>query len=236
MKTVPVILSLIAVIVISITFIYALPNEIHEKTFHEKQYKLIENHKKALIDAGRITDPSHFFVELYLARYGWFNGICDEDKYEKASPCSFGSYVFYQPAYEQAKKIFVIHGTIDANTDILIDDSYQKYIPDKNGLILLGSTDGSHSSIGNGAFDNSIIGYNVQNLSYCEKYGNHLKYCEGEDNLSGAKVIEFIDKGHVRIDKIAKHDAAMYGLVIMPDDYKDMCQCTLPMYTSSAPI
>ncbi len=186
------------------------------------QLKIIEAHGKQLVALGRITDPEHFDATRFLASYGWHSS-CGDSAGTSPILCnggSFGAYSFSQAAFEQAKHIYVIHGTVDAGTDILSDVSYGVMIPDRNGAVWSGSP------IGKGAFDSAIVGDSVGSLTYCQGYGNHIKYCDQAD-LRGATVIKFIDKGHVQISKKATHDAVMYGLVIRPPDYIDMCDCTV---------
>jgi hypothetical protein len=183
------------------------------EAYINRQLKIIEAHKALLVKAGRITDPSHFSAEVYLASYGWHGDANG----------SFGAYTFYAPAFEQAKRIFVIHGEVDEGSNILVDANYGHYVEDERGV-----TELSSDNVGKGAFDPSIVGDTVPGLTYCESYGNHNKYCD-EPGLIGAKVIKFIDRGHVMLDKTADHDAVMYGLTITPPDYVDMCGCTVPM-------
>ncbi len=208
-------------------------HESAEDRYIRQQLKIIDAHEKLLVAAGRITDAAHWQTEMYLATYGW-HSACGESKGTEPVFCdsgSFGAYSFSQEAYEQAKRIYVIHGTVDAGTDILVDANYGVLQPEADGSIIMASTDGYHSPLGKGAFDPAIVGDSVGFLTYCQLYGNHDKYCDGP-GLTGATVVKFIDKGHVRISKVAKHDAIMYGLVITPPDYVDMCACTVP---TSAP-
>ena len=194
----------------------------NETRYINQQLKIIEAHEKLLVAAGRITDAAHWQPELYLAEYGWHSS-CGDSRGTAPIFCgggAFGAYTFSEAAYQQAKRIYVIHGTVDAGTDILVDQSYGVMIPDRNGVVWSGSP------IGKGAFDSAIVGDSVGSLTYCQGYGNHIKYCDQAD-LRGATVIKFIDKGHVQISKKATHDAVMYGLVIRPPDYIDMCDCTV---------
>jgi hypothetical protein len=171
---------------------------LHEGAFHAKQDKIIKAHLKMLVDAGRITDAEHVMDFALLGTYGWYNGVCDEGG--NASPCYFGSYVFSPEAFEQAKNIFIIHGQMEGGSDFLID-------------------------VGSGAFDKSIVGHIAGSMTYCELTGGKLRHCN-EGGFTGGKVIEFIDKNTVRLDKKAKWNADMYGLEIRPDDFMDMCRCT----------
>lgn len=195
----------------------------------DRQLKIIDAHKADLVKAGRITDPEHFSSELYLASYSWRDGLCKE------GPCSFGAYTFYQPAFEQAKKLYVIHGEILAGTDVLIDASWGECIEEKGGGCIIGSSDGYTSPRAKGAFDAAIVGYSVGPLTYCMKYGAHYEHCDeigsNKDYTESGKAVKFIDGGHVQLDHKAKYDAQMYGLVIAPPDYVDMCDCSTPMQT-----
>lgn len=178
---------------------------LHERAFHRKHERIIEQHKQLLIQAGRVTD-GNFMAESFLGTYGWYNGICDESSDEKPSPCSFGAYAFSQAAFEQAKKIFILRGQVEGGSDLLID-------------------------VGSGAFDASAVGYNVGPMTYCQLTGGKLHHCgwgDKDSTFSGAKVVEFIDKHTVRLDKKARWDAEMNGLTVMPLDYVDMCHCTMP--------
>jgi hypothetical protein len=185
-----------------------------------RQSKLIQEHKQLLVKAGRVTDPDHFPAELYLANYAWHTH----------GDGMFGTYTFYQPAFEQAKKLYVIHGEMLAGTDILVDTSWGECIEEKYGGCIIGSSDGYASPRKPGAFDAAVVGYFVGTLTYCMKYGAHYEHCGDLDGDAGftepAKVVEFIDGGHVRLDHKAKYDAEMYGLVIAPPDYVDMCECS----------
>jgi hypothetical protein len=175
---------------------------LHERAFHAKHERIIEKHKKLLIDAGRISDPEHFEATFFLGTYGWFHGICDEGSLEKPEPCYFGAYTFSQEAFEQAKKIYVLHGQMEQGSDLLVD-------------------------VGAGAFDKEIVGLEVPYLTYCELTGGKLRHCDS--GLKEAKVVEFIDKNTVRLNKKAEWNANMYGLTVKPDGYVDLCNCRVPM-------
>lgn len=212
-----------------------------EETYTDAQAKIIDQHKQQLIKAGRVTDPEHFSAELYLATYGWHSscgvrnslpGISGKNaRYLAMSTgCegSFGAYSFSQEAFRQAQHLYVIHGEMLAGTDILIDASWGECIPEKGGWCIIGSTGGYVSPRGKGAFDAEAIGYSIDGLSYCMKYGAHYEHCD-EGGTKPSRIIKIIDGGHVQLDHKAKYDAEMYGLVVMPPDYVDMCGCTIPV-------
>lgn len=172
---------------------------VREKAYHAKQDAIIETHKKILVEAGRITDPDHFPPEVYIGTYSDIKGICDDGM--KPTPCTFGSYTFSEEAFAQAKRMFVLHGQIAEGSDLLID-------------------------VGQGAFDKTVVGYDVGSMSYCSLHGGKLWHCYGADSFfQKSKVVEFIDKHTVRLDHKAKWDAEMYGLTVTPPDYVDMCNC-----------
>jgi hypothetical protein len=203
----------------------------------DRQLKIIETHKKHLVDVGRVTDSEHFNAELYLATYGW-HSPCGETQF--CGGGSFGAYTFSQEAFEQAKRLYVIHGEMLAGSDILTDATWGECIPEKGGGCIIGSSDGYTSPRAKGAFDAAVVGYSVGGLTYCMKYGAHYEHCDGAlfDSKSltePSKVVKFIDGGHVQLDHKAKYDAEMYGLVITPPDYVDMCRCTTPMETAPTP-
>lgn len=171
---------------------------IHEKAFHAKQEKLIKSKAQILRDAHRLDDDYMGDFTL-LGSYGWFSGICDEDS--KPSACSFGSYVFSEAAFEQAKLVWRGHMQMAENSDLLI------------------SVDGTE-------FDKSVVGYSVGYLTYCSLHGGKLWHCD-EKGFNGAKVVEFIDKHTLRLDKKATWDAEMNHVLITPPTFVDMCNCTL---------
>lgn len=215
-----------------------------EDTYIDAQLKIIDQHKKQLVAAGRITDPDHFSSESYLATYGWHSS-CDVrtslpgTNGENArwlaisTGCegSFGAYTFSEEAFKQAQRLYVVHGEMLAGSDILIDATWGECIPEKGGGCVVGSSDGYTSPRAKGAFDANVIGYSVGSLTYCMKYGAHYEHCDGKDFTEPSKVVKFIDGGHIQLNHKVKYDAEMYGLIIAPPDYVDMCQCTTPMTT-----
>lgn len=215
-------------------------------SYIDKQSAIIDAHKAILVKAGRITDPDHFDADLYLTSYGWHSscntrnslpGTDGENARSLAisTGCdgSFGAYTFNADAFKQAQRLYVVHGEMLAGTDILIDASWEECIPEKGGVCIIASTDGYTSPRGKGAFDVSVVGYLVDGLTYCMKYGVHYEHCDGNLSTEPSKVIKFIDGGHIQLDHKAKYDAEMYGLVIVPPDYVDMCDCTMPVMTET---
>lgn len=113
----------------------------------------------------------------------------------------FGAYSFSQEAFEQAMRSWKVgRAQIAEGSDILVN-------------------------VGRGGFDKSAVGYSVGYMTYCSLHGGVLHHCE-EPGFPGARVIEFIDSTHLRLDKKAKWDAEFYGLQVTPPDYMDMCNCT----------
>lgn len=206
-----------------------------EASYIDKQFALIEAHKKFLVTAGRITDPDNFVAEMYLASYGWrlaCDIASDQGSWCTEGASSGGYYTsFSAAAFEQAKNLYVIHGVMFAGTDILIDASYGECIEEPTGGCVLNSSSGYASPRKPGAFDKDVVGHSVGALTYCLKYGVHYEHCDwgkADAFIDSSKVVKFIDGGHVRLDHKAKYDAEMYGLILKPPDYVDMCGCTIP--------
>jgi hypothetical protein len=105
---------------------HAKKEESSAGSYINKQLKIIEQHKAVLAELGRM--PSDFWnPELFLAQYGWHS----------APGLWFGAYSFHQPAFEQAKRSWFIHGVMEKGGNRL----YAMNV--------------------NAKFDESIVGYTV---------------------------------------------------------------------------
>lgn len=173
----------------------------------QKPYlKVIDAKCHELMKLGRVA-PSFDCAEL-IGKYGWRSDKNDG---------SFGTYEFYQPAFDQAKRgWWGIHGTV-------LEGSDELWIKD-NFVGAWGFSDGTSGHDPYPIlFDFSVIGRTVgpMNMSYF-KDGKYVS------ETFTATVVAIIDGGaNLKLDKRAPHHAEQWRMSIRPLDYVEMCNCIM---------
>lgn len=131
----------------------------------------------------------------------------------------FGTYEFYQPAFEQAKRGWWFHGMVIEGSDELWNKD-KDYNANEKGV----------------RFDDSVIGRSIgkMNMSYMSKEGEYT------NGWFTAKVVAVINNGKdLKLDRRAPHHAEQFGMALLPDDYTDMCACTnnfSPQFVDGHPV
>lgn len=168
------------------------------ETYINSEQAKIKLHAKELVKSGHMTSD---FIERsdlssILGRYAWYG---DDKGY-------FGAYSFYEPAFEQAKRGWFLHGEVlQGSNELWPQDDW--------------SGERQAYEI---KFDKSAIGYKLppMNMSWF-KDGKYTS-----DSFT-ATIIGFSEDGHIAIlDKRAPHHAEQWGMSIVPADWQDMCACT----------
>lgn len=205
--------------------------------YYQRQDKLFEAHEKELIKLGRV--PEGFSgPEMILGQYGWHTRA-DISSVGNQPPLwllqnsgdegAFGAYTFFQPAFDQAKRSWIIDGFMLPGSDLLWPTNR------------------------NAKFDKSVIGYSVDYLSEsgCYKDDGNTP-CEDDfknkwHKLRDAHVVEVFGHsyeweswgtgghdqgpeywdGPLKLDKKAPAFMRRWGINIKPPDWVDMCQCTM---------
>lgn len=206
--------------------------------YHDRQAKLFESHVKELVKLGRV--PEDFGGDAYtvLGQYGWHTRA-DISSVGGQAPLwllqssgnegAFGAYTFYEPAFDQAKRTWVINGFMLPNSDLLWPMN------------------------GNAKFDKSVVGYSVEYLtqSGCYKDDGNTPCEDGMKNewheLRDAHVVDVFGhsyefeswgsdgshhrgpeywSGPLRLDKKAPAFMRQWRILIKPKDWVDMCACT----------
>jgi hypothetical protein len=206
--------------------------------YHERQQKLFDDHTKELVKLGRVSED--FDAYTLLGQYGWHTRA-DIASVGSEAPLwvlqssgdegAFGAYTFYPPAFEQAKRTWVVDAFMLPDSDLL-------WIRNRNIK-----------------FDKSVIGRTIDFLSEdsCWKDDGNTPCEEGwswkDQQLRDAKVIDVFGHtyeyqswgsdgshergpeywaGPLRLDKKAPAFMQQYRIIIKPSDWVDMCACTLP--------
>lgn len=184
------------------------------------EMKIIEKHADALKKRGQMPTD---FADTYrvLGTYGWHSdrdvtvqssGIQPSLNVLRNGGGSFGAYSFFEPAYDQAKRTWFIHGMMKAGSDLLIAFNRNAKLDDSpDGYCLAGCTEEGNKRLAG------------------EKIGTPLGYKVGYmyKGPVDTTVIEIIDRRTVRLSKKADHDVMQYDLILAPADYVDMCGCTM---------
>jgi hypothetical protein len=163
--------------------------------FIDRELKIIEAHKQELVKLGRMSNDFGM-AEIILGRYDWHGD----------GPGYFGAYSFYQPAFEQAKRGWFLHGEVlEGSNELWPHDDWD--------------TKGQSHII---HFDESIIGYTLP-----EMYMSWFKDGKYTGAWFTAKIIGIAEDGHIAIlDRRAPHHAEQWQMQIVPNDWQDMCACT----------
>jgi hypothetical protein len=207
-----------------------------EDVYIDRQLKIIESHKAELVKMGRMS-ADYGSAEILLGRYGWHTSS-ELSSVGATAPLwllkrggdggSFGAYSFYQPAFEQAKRTWVIDAFMLPGSDLL-------WVRNRNIK-----------------FDKSVIGLTVEFISEdsCWKDDGATPCEEGwnwkQREIHDAKIIDVFGHTHeweswgtggehtkgpeywegpLRLDKKAPAFMQQYGIIIKPPDWVDMCAC-----------
>lgn len=172
----------------------------HSKKFIDKELANIKAHAKLLVASGHMTNDyvNRMDTPGILGRYAWHG---DGSGY-------FGAYSFYEPAFEQAKHGWFLHGTVLEGSDEFWPEDDWDDDKQQGGIV----------------FDQSIIGYTLPQM--------YMAWVQDGKHQGGeftAKIIGIKDNGHtLLLDKRAPHHAEQWGMAIVPADWKDMCECHSP--------
>lgn len=159
----------------------------------------IEAHKAELVKLGHM-DEDFRMAETVIGHYEWHGN----------GGGYFGAYSFYEPAFEQAKRGWFLHGEV-------LEGSNELWTPGRS----------IH-------FDQSAIGLKVQRLSM-----SWFEKGSFRNQWFNAKIVGIKEDGQTAIlDKHAPHHAEQWGLQIVPDDWKDMCGCNNfhPPFVDGRPV
>lgn len=194
---------------------------------------------KELQKLGRVAQG--FDCSMIIGRYGWHGGYSRgavDGAFEvKSGMGYFGTYEFYQPAFEQAKKgWWGFHGTvIEGNDELWIaDNSISEWCgtsavvgdlaPGQSSIITFGAVTSSQQCGHDPypiVFDSSVIGRSIDsmNMAYVDKDGKY------RNDWFSAKVVAIIDGKDLKLDRRASHHAEQFKMSIPPDNYVEMCDC-----------
>lgn len=180
--------------------------------------RVIDAKCKELAKIGRVGKG--FDCAELIGQYEWHG---DQNRY-------FGTYSFYKPAFEQAKRgWWGLHGKV-------IEGSDELWVEDNSISSWCGATSSNCGRDYPIKFDQTVIGRTISTMfmDWADPSG---KFQGGEFQ---AKVIAIIDGGaNLKLDKRAPHHAEQWNMSIAPDDYQDMCQCTNnfgPYFVNGQPV
>jgi hypothetical protein len=165
-------------------------NSCTEDDFISAEEAKIEAHAKMLVALGHMSNDYVNRVETatILGRYAWHGN----------GSGYFGAYSFYEPAFEQAKKGWFLHGEV-------LEGSNELWTGD-DGI----------------KFDSAAIGLTIQGMNM--SWFANGKYTSA---WFTAKIVGIKDDDKTAIlDKRAPHHAEQWGMQIVPKDWRDMCECT----------
>ena len=156
----------------------------------------IEKHAKILERAGRIPFD-HGFTEKLIGRFG----------YVSMNGGYTGLYQFHQPSYEQAQRMYVIHGVMEKGSNILRPVNRNANI----GADVIGLVADFVSVYPEALRDLKIIGVG--------------KYSDGTPNYN-----ELIT------NQYAPRFAVQYNIELRPSDWREMCACVMDGTQAQPPI
>lgn len=196
-------------------------NQEDSATVINRELKIIQEHADALAKLGRI--PTNYgSPERFLAQYGW----------HYTSKGAFGAYSFYQPAFEQAKRMWIFDGYMLPGSDLLwVMNSNIRF--DKSAIgrtVAFLYESGCYRDDGNTPCepDAGGKGQELRNATVLDVFGHTFEWRSLTDGSHGAEFWE----GPLKLDKKAPAFMRQYGITLMPVDWIDMCACAIP--TSSA--
>jgi hypothetical protein len=168
--------------------------------------RVIDAHCKDLVKLGRVPKG---FANCYsiIGQYHW----------HAKGGGYFGTYEFYQPAFEQARLSWYFHGKVIENSNSLWVEDFD-YDAQSQGIL----------------FDDSVIGRTVGPMS--------MTYMSDDKVISEiftAKVVAVTENGRsLKLDRRAPHHAEQWGMAILPNDYVDMCKCHRggPVFVDGKPV
>lgn len=205
-----------------------------EDLYHEAQEKIFKQKSEELASAGRI--PAGFDAYMYMSQYGWHS---ERQFSVGTSPIfsdggSFGAYTFYQPAYEQAKKIWIFSGFMLPGSDLLwIKDRGIKFDKSAIGRTIAhlfpegcyadNGNDPCETAFRNPDFSGATPG-EMTDAKVIDVFGHTFSWRSLTDNAHGEEYRE----GPLRLNKKASVFVSAYDVELKPDGYVDMCACTIP--------
>lgn len=193
-------------------WVAAKPKLSDSERFINAEEAKINAHAKLLVAAGHMTTEFTKQASTYtlLGQYNWHGG---------ATGGYFGAYSYYEPAFQQARRGWFMHGEVlEGNNEFWPEDDWD--------------SDKQASEI---KFDASIIGYQLPRMSMAWAKDGKVIYGDFTAKIVGVK-----ENGHTLIlDKYAPHQAEQWGMEIVPPGWQDLCNCTNnfhPAFINGGPV
>lgn len=211
----------------------------HSDGYHSAQEKIFKEKSAELAKAGRI--PTGFDAYRYMSQYGWHSA---NESTVGTTPIfgtggSFGAYAFYQPAFEQARKMWIIDGFMLPGSDLLwVTSDGTRF--DKSvigGKILRMTQEGCWKDDGNTPcepdfknpdFSSMLDPHSskeIRDATILDVFGHMFEWEGWSSDGSHSHGPEYW-RGPLRLNKKAPSFQVQYRIEILPDGYVDMCACT----------
>jgi hypothetical protein len=215
--------------------------------YHEKQGVIFKAKSEELEKLGRI--PTGFDAYRYMSQYGWYSG--NESAIGNQPPLwllqhgdgvggAFGAYSFYQPAFEQAKNMWVFDGFMLPGSDLLwIKNSNIKFDKSVIGRIVPGlvptgcyadnGNDPCEPEFKNPHYSGTLFPKSpgeLENAKVIDVFGHEYESQSWGSDGSYDHGPEYWD-GPLRLDKKATAFLEMHRIELLPFGYVDMCACII---------
>lgn len=184
-------LTLLLALLVALGISCATPRDA-EKEFYRIERAKMQKYTAILVKEGRYPElpckdhPAEAYE--YVGQFNWHG---------TGRGGFFGAYSFYMPAFEQARRSWILHAHVNEGSNELRADDY------------------------NIVFTKEIVGYNVGSMGMTWTLNGKDQY----ERFEGAKVVKLLDPHSVLLDKTAPHHAEQYGMGILPQDWTDLCTC-----------